>query len=157
MSAYGQPAPPMPPLRGLPPVPDGLPYHLLHVAGRPAGGGPSSGVLIMLGGLLYRRSRIVAIIPFVVWYAVTGADLSSSLTDAPRHSRTRRRPALAYLNLALGLADPAPRSLVNWLLHGLTPGWLASVARAHPLATAARLPRRCRRRPGRDAGASAAS
>jgi membrane protease YdiL (CAAX protease family) len=84
------------------------------------------GVLVMLGTLLVGVG-IAALIPFVFWYVVTGADLSSSLrtlldTDNPTPA------GLAYINVALALLIPTAIA-VNWLLHGLTPGWLASVAR----------------------------
>jgi uncharacterized protein len=119
--------PPPPPGRRLTPMPDGLRYHRLHLAGRLGGWRPVVGVLLMLGTLLVGIG-IVAILPFVFWYVATGADLQSSLktlldTENPTPA------GLAYINLALALLIPAAIA-VNWLLHGLTPGWLASVARA---------------------------
>jgi uncharacterized protein len=128
MSTYGWEQPAAPPLpRRRPPVPDGLPYHRLHVAGRPGFWRPVVGSLLMLG-TLFVLVGIAAIIPFTVWYVVTGADVQASLktlldTEHPTPA------GLAYINVALALLIPASIG-INWLLHGLTPGWLASVARA---------------------------
>jgi membrane protease YdiL (CAAX protease family) len=119
------PVPPVPPRR-LPPVPDGLPYHRLHVAGRPGSWRPVVGVLLMLGSL-FVVVGLVAVIPFTVWYVVTGADVQSSLgtlldTGNPTPA------GLAYINVALALLIPIAIAL-NWFLHGLAPGWLTSVAK----------------------------
>ncbi|MFZ2015144.1 MAG: type II CAAX endopeptidase family protein [Nocardioides sp.] len=125
MSAYGQPPPPMPPLRGLPPVPDGMPYHRLQVAGRHGFWRPLAGVLIMAAA--FAVIQFLAILPFALFYVVTGANLSASLTTLAdiKHPTP---VALAYLNVALALLIPSAIA-VTWFLHGLTPGWLASVAR----------------------------
>jgi len=71
-------------------------------------------------------SGLVALVPFLVWYAVTGADAQQSLTRlVDVHHPT---PAgLAYVNLALASLIPVAM-LMTKTLHGLAPRWLASVA-----------------------------
>jgi uncharacterized protein len=132
MSAYGGPAyppqlPPQPvPARRLPPVPDGLEYHRLHLAGRPGAWRPVVGVLLMTSALLVLLPT-VALFPFVFWYVATGADLHSSLTILT-DTKNPTPAGLAYINVALALLIPTAIA-VNWFLHGLAPGWLMSVAR----------------------------
>ena len=105
-------------------MPTGLPYHRLHEAGRPGWWRPVLGSFIMLFGLTV-FAGLIAIIPFVVWYAVTGADLKDSLTTLV--DLQNPTPAgLAYLNLALASMIPLTW-LVTRVLHGLLPRWLASV------------------------------
>jgi uncharacterized protein len=107
-----------------PVVPTGLPYHRLHDAGLRGWWRPVVGACIMLAGLLV-IAGVVALIPFVVWYAATGADVQSSVTTLVDLGDPT--PAgLAYLNLALASMIPLTW-LVNRTLHGLPPRWLASV------------------------------
>ena len=119
------PPPPPPPGRRLPPMPAGLPYHRLHVGGRRGFWRPIVGAMLMAAAFLVLG--FLALIPFMLWYAVTGANLSTSLTIVTdiKHPTP---VALAYLNLALALLIPSAIA-VTWFLHGITPGWLASVAR----------------------------
>jgi uncharacterized protein len=75
--------------------------------------------LVLFGGL-------VAAIPFLIWYGVTGADLQNSLTKLLDIQHPT--PAgLAYVNIALASLIPMAM-LTNKTLHGLAPRWLASVA-----------------------------
>jgi membrane protease YdiL (CAAX protease family) len=104
--------------------PPGLPYHRIHEAGLPGWWRPVVGTIVMLAGLLV-IGGLVAILPFVVWYAVTGADLTSSLNRLVDIKHPT--PAgLAYVNLALSSMIPMAWA-VNRAMHGLLPRWLASV------------------------------
>jgi len=114
------------PSRRPPPVPDGLEYHRLHLAGRTGSWRPLVGVVLMLGSL-FVVVGIVAVIPFAIWYVVTGADVQGSLT-ALLDVENPTPAGLAYINLALALLIPIAIA-VNWFLHGLAPGWLTSVAK----------------------------
>jgi membrane protease YdiL (CAAX protease family) len=107
-----------------PVVPPGLPYHRIHEAGLRGGWRPLVGVILAAVGLLVVGSLIV-LVPFLLWYAVTGADVQGSvnrLVDVEHPT-----PAgLAYINLTLSMMIP-----ISWFLertlHGLLPRWLASV------------------------------
>jgi uncharacterized protein len=105
-------------------VPEGLPYHRIHEAGLPGEWRPVVGVVAAALGLLVVGS-LIALIPFVVWYAATGAPLQDSLTRLTDVKHPT--PAvLAYINLTLSLMIPISWFL-NRTLHGLRPRWLASV------------------------------
>ena len=104
-----------------PPV--GLPYHRIQEAGRPGAWRPIVGVLLMfLGFALF--GALVASILFEIAYLATGhgnADIAR-LADLEHPT-----PAgLAFLNVALATFIPLAM-LGERLLHGLRPGWLASV------------------------------
>jgi uncharacterized protein len=104
--------------------PEGLPYHRIHEAGLPGEWRPVVGVVAAALGLLVVGS-LIALIPFVVWYAATGAPLQDSLTRLTDVKHPT--PAvLAYINLTLSLMIPISWFL-NRTLHGLRPRWLASV------------------------------
>jgi membrane protease YdiL (CAAX protease family) len=105
-------------------APTGLPYHRLHEAGLPGWWRPVIGLCIMVAGLTV-FGGLVAVIPFALWYAATGADLQPSLTTLL--DLKHPTPAgLAYLNVALALMIPLSW-LVTRVMHGLLPRWLASV------------------------------
>jgi uncharacterized protein len=105
-------------------APTGLPYHRLHEAGLPGWWRPVIGLCIMVAGLTV-FGGLVAVIPFGLWYAATGADLQPSLTTLL--DLKHPTPAgLAYLNVALALMIPLSW-LVTRVMHGLLPRWLASV------------------------------
>jgi membrane protease YdiL (CAAX protease family) len=105
-------------------APTGLPYHRLHEAGLPGWWRPVIGICIVLLGLTV-VGGLVAIVPFVVWYAVTGADLQDSLTTLV--DLQHPTPAgLTYLNVALASMIPLTW-VVTRVVHGLLPRWLASV------------------------------
>ncbi len=106
------------------PRPAGLPYHRIQEAGLPGWWRPVVGTLSMLIGLLV-IGGLVATVPFLVWYAVTGADISASLSRLVDVQHPT--PAgLAYINLALSSMIPLSWA-VNRSLHDLAPRWLASV------------------------------
>jgi len=102
----------------------GLPYHEVHLAGRAGWWRPVVGtfalVVVMLGLV-----PLLVQIPFALGYAVAGDDLTASmkrLVDLEHPT-----PAgLAYLNLVLAAAIPVTWA-VQRLVHGLRPGWLASI------------------------------
>lgn len=108
-----------------PSVPEeGLPYHLILRGGRPGWWRPVLGtlalVVIMLGLV-----PLLLQAPFALWYVVSGEPVHDSmqrLVDLENPTPL----GLAYLNLVLAAAIP-----VSWLVirtvHGLRPGWLASV------------------------------
>ena len=107
-----------------PPAAAGLPYHRIHEAGLPGWWRPVAGVICAIIGLFVVGS-LVAIVPFVAWYVATGADLSASVTRLV--DLTKPTPAgLAYLNLTLSTMIPMSW-LINRVMHGLLPRWLASV------------------------------
>lgn len=102
----------------------GLPYHLVQRGGRPGVWRPIVGVLALIVGF-----AVVVPVLVQVWFAlglaVTGHDVTAGVErmldlDDPTPL------GLAYLNVAL-----AGAILLTWLLsrvlHGLQPGWLASV------------------------------
>jgi uncharacterized protein len=104
-----------------PPV--GLPYHRIQEAGRPGVWRPLVGVLLMfLGFALF--GALVASIVFEIAYLATGhgnADIAA-LADLEHPTPE----GLAFLNVALATFIPLAM-LGERLLHGLRPGWLASV------------------------------
>lgn len=102
----------------------GLPYHLVQRGGRPGAWRPIVGVLALIVGFVVVVPVLVQI-PFALGLAVTGHDVTAGVErmldlDDPTPL------GLAYLNVAL-----AGAILLTWLLsrslHGLRPGWLASV------------------------------
>jgi membrane protease YdiL (CAAX protease family) len=105
-------------------LPEGLPYHRIHEAGLPGEWRPVAGVIAAALGLLVVGS-LIALIPFLVWYAATGADVQDSVTRLADFEHPT--PAgLAYINLTLSMMIPISW-LLNRTLHGLLPRWLASV------------------------------
>ncbi|HYF74836.1 MAG TPA: CPBP family intramembrane glutamate endopeptidase, partial [Nocardioides sp.] len=101
-----------------------LPYHLLHRGGRPGRWRPIVGVL-SLGVAFLVVIPVIVQVPFAVGFALAGRDVVDSIErlldlDDPTPL------GLAYLNVVLALAIPAAW-LITRALHGLRPGWLASV------------------------------
>jgi membrane protease YdiL (CAAX protease family) len=106
-------------------APEGLPYHRIQEAGLPGEWRPVVGVIGAALGLLGVGS-LVALVPFLIWDAVSGAHVSDSITRLV--DLNHPTPAgLAYLNLTLSTMIPISWFL-NRTLHGLRPRWLASVA-----------------------------
>jgi membrane protease YdiL (CAAX protease family) len=102
----------------------GLPYHLIHRGGRSGPWRPILGVLVLIVSFVVLVPVLVQV-PFAVGLAAAGRDVGDGLTrlldfDDPTPL------GLAYLNIALACAI-----LVTWLLnrvlHGIRPAWLASV------------------------------
>jgi uncharacterized protein len=105
-------------------LPEGLPYHRIHEAGLPGEWRPVVGVVGAALGLLVVGS-VIALIPFLVWYAATGAHVQDSITRLVDVKHPT--PAgLAYINLTLSMMIPISWFL-NRTLHGLLPRWLSSV------------------------------
>jgi membrane protease YdiL (CAAX protease family) len=103
----------------------GLPYHLVHRAGRPGAWRPVAGTVALVA-LMLVAVPLVWQIPFAVGFAVTGRPVIDGMQRLLDLSDPT--PAgLAYLNLVLATAIP-----VTWLiirvLHGIRPRWLASIA-----------------------------
>ncbi len=119
--AYGDPASPPPDSAA---GREGLAYHLVLRGGWPGKWRPLVGLLVLAVGMLLVLPLVV-MVPFVVWYAVTGQDVGeqmSTLVDLANPT-----PAgLAYLNLALAALIPLTWLIVR-LLHGLRPRWVSSV------------------------------
>ena len=102
----------------------GLPYHRLQEAGLPGWWRPVVGTVIVILGLV-AIGGTVTLIPFAIWYAVTGANVQDSLTTLT--DLQNPTPAgLAYLNVTLALMIPLTW-VVTRVVHGLMPRWLASV------------------------------
>lgn len=106
------------------PAARGLPYHLIHRGGRPGGWRPIVGT-VALGALFVLIAPVLVQVPFALGFALTGRPVVDGLEqlldlDDPTPL------GLAYLNISLALAIPASW-LVNQVLHGLRPRWLASV------------------------------
>ena len=108
-----------------PPAPPGLPYHLVQRGGRPGAWRPIVGVLLLGASFLVLVPFLVQI-PFVIGFALTGRDVADGLSELVDLENPTPL-ALAYLNIALACAIPVTW-LISRLLHGLRPGWLASVA-----------------------------
>lgn len=103
----------------------GLPYHLLLRGGWSGTWWRALiGVLVLAIGMMIVLPLIV-LVPFLVWYAVTGQDVGaqlSSLVDLADPTPA----SLAYLNLTLAGLIPLTWVIVR-LVHGLRPRWLSSV------------------------------
>ncbi|WP_395658395.1 lysostaphin resistance A-like protein [Nocardioides sp.] len=109
---------------GTPDRPPGFTYPEIQRGGRPGAWRPVVGVLALAASFLLIVPVLLQV-PFALGFAVAGRDVGDSMSrlvelDDPTPL------GLAYLNLALAAAIP-----VTWLLtrvlHGLRPGWLASV------------------------------
>lgn len=102
----------------------GLPYHLVQRGGRPGVWRPLVGVFALIACFVVVVPVLLQI-PFAIGLGVTGHDVTEGIErmvdlDDPTPL------GLAYLNVSIACAI-----LVTWLLakvlHGLQPGWLASV------------------------------
>jgi membrane protease YdiL (CAAX protease family) len=105
-------------------APQGLPYHRIHEAGLPGAWRAVVGVLAAVIGLLVVGS-LIALVPFLVWYAATGAHVADSVTRLVdvKHPTPS---GLAYINLTLSTMIPISW-FINRSMHGLLPRWLSSV------------------------------
>ena len=70
-------------------------------------------------------AQFVLLVGFVVWFLATGADVGDKV-DALSDTDHVTPSQLAYLNLSLAAAIPVALLLTR-VLHGLRPGWVASV------------------------------
>jgi membrane protease YdiL (CAAX protease family) len=104
--------------------PLGLPYHLVLLGGRPGWWRYVVGIAVGVLGLVIVAPTLV-LMPFVIWFLVDDQPLVDSLEKLVDTSDPTPL-GLAYLNISLAAAIP-----ITWLVvrvvHGLRPGWLASV------------------------------
>ena len=122
-----------PPATGGPAGPDGdgagrtgLPYHLLLRGGWDGAWWRGLIGIACLGIGMVLLLPLVMMVPFVIYYAATGAEIGSSVTGLV--DLTDPTPAsLAYLNLSLAGLIPLTWLIVRYL-HGLRPRWLSSIA-----------------------------
>jgi len=105
-------------------APEGLPYHLIQLSGRPGWWRQALGVLLMIAWLALFAALLVAI-PFAIWYAVHGDDVASSIS-ALADSNDPTPTSLAYIDLVLTTLIPVA-ILLSWVLHRVKPKWLLSV------------------------------
>jgi membrane protease YdiL (CAAX protease family) len=111
--------------RPLPEVPEsGLEYHLIHRLGRPGVWRPLVGVVLVVA-LGYALFPVLLSLPVLAWYAAHGgAWMTQFQDDVDLYPVT----PIGFAVLNVGLASwIAAAMLATWLLHGLKPGWLASV------------------------------
>jgi membrane protease YdiL (CAAX protease family) len=102
----------------------GLPYHLLLRAGRPGWWRYALGLVFVVVGV-FVVGPLVVLIPFVMWIVADGQPLvdgTTKLLDLGDPTPL----GLAYINLSLATAIPITWFVVR-VVHGLRPGWLASV------------------------------
>lgn len=103
---------------------EGLSYPLIHRGGRPGSWRPIAGVLVLLACFVVVAPVLVQV-PFAIGLALAGKDVGdqmSTLLDLDHPTPL----GLAYLNITLACAIPITWG-INRVLHGLRPGWLASV------------------------------
>lgn len=103
----------------------GLPYHLVQRGGRSGVWRPIVGVVALIAAFVVLVPLLLQV-PFAIGLALAGRDVVDGL-DQLLDFDDPTPLGLAYLNLSLACAIP-----VAWLLtralHGLRPGWLASIA-----------------------------
>lgn len=102
----------------------GLTYPEIQRGGLGGAWRPIVGV-VLLGICFLVAVPVLVQIPFAVGFAVAGRDVADSMTRLV-DLEDPTPLSLAYLNLALACAIPVTWLLTR-LLHGLRPGWLASV------------------------------
>ncbi|MBZ5737110.1 CPBP family intramembrane glutamic endopeptidase [Nocardioides mangrovi] len=102
----------------------GLPYHLIQRGGRPGSWRPLLGVGMLVAAFLVVVPVLLQV-PFAIGLAIAGRDVSSELTQLLDFDHPTPL-GLAYLNLTLACAIPTTW-LIARVVHGLRPGWLASV------------------------------
>ncbi len=101
-----------------------LPYHRIHRGGRPGVWRPIVGVL-SLGLAFLVVIPVIVQVPFAIGLALAGRDVVDGI-DRLLDLDDPTPLGLAYLNVVLALAIPAVW-LITRTLHGLRPGWVASV------------------------------
>ncbi|WP_457206002.1 CPBP family intramembrane glutamic endopeptidase [Nocardioides sp. P5_C9_2] len=102
-----------------------LGYHLIHRIGRRGAWRPILGVVLLTIGL-FALSPFLWQLPYVAWLLATGQPVGAGM-DRLLDLDDPTPVGLAYVNLVLATAIPITWLLTRWL-HGLRPGWLASVA-----------------------------
>jgi membrane protease YdiL (CAAX protease family) len=103
---------------------EGLSYPLVQRGGWPGAWRPIVGVLVLIACFVVIVPVLVQV-PFAIGFALAGKDVGDELTrllelDDPTPL------GLAYLNVSLACAIPVTWA-IGRVLHGLRPGWLASV------------------------------
>ena len=104
---------------------EGLPYHLVQRGGWTGVWRPVVGVVALVVSFVVVVPFLIQV-PFAVGLALAGRDVADGLNrlldfDDPTPL------GLAYLNISLACAIPLAWLLTR-VLHGLRPGWLASIA-----------------------------
>lgn len=108
-----------------PAAPGGLPFHLIQLAGRRGWWRQLLGIVLIIAWLAVFAAVLVAI-PFVIWYAVHGEDVTASI-NALADSSNPTPASLLYVDLVLASLIPVA-ILLSWVLHQIPPRWLLSVA-----------------------------
>jgi len=103
----------------------GLPYHLVQRGGWSGVWRPILGVLALIVSFVVVVPLLIQL-PFAVGLALAGRDVVDGLDDLLDFDNPTPL-GLAYLNISLACAIPVAWLLTR-VLHGLRPGWLASVA-----------------------------
>jgi len=122
---YGAATPAARPDTGDPQDRSGLAYHLLLRGGWEGAWWRGLIGIACLGVGMVLALPALMVVPFVVYYAATGADVGSSIT-ALFQLEDPSPASLAYLNLSLAGLIPLTWVLVRFL-HGLRPRWLSSI------------------------------
>ncbi|PUA80824.1 CPBP family intramembrane glutamic endopeptidase [Nocardioides currus] len=107
-------------------MPAPLEYHQVHRLGRPGVWRPIVGVVALVLGL-FALSPLLWQAAFAIWFALTGQPVGEGL-DRLLDVDSATPLTLTFVNLVLATAIPLS-ILINLALHGLSPGWLMSVAR----------------------------
>ncbi len=103
-----------------------LAYHRLHRLGRPGPWRPVVGVPMLVIGL-FVLAPVAWLGAVIAWLLITGQPVGAGLASVTDLGKVTPL-GLAYINVVLASAIPVT-ILINRLLHGLSPGWLISVAR----------------------------
>lgn len=106
--------------------PAGLAYYQVQRGGRSGWGRPLVG-LILIGLCVFFVSPAVVLVGFEIFFLLTGQDVDTLMARVSEVG-TVTPESLAFVLLSLAGAIPAAM-LLCWALHGLRPGWLASVER----------------------------
>ena len=101
-------------------------YHQLQRLGRPGPWRPLVGIVLLVLGV-FVLAPLAALVPVIAWLVATGEPVGAGIKSVTNLQDVTPL-GLAYVNLVLASAIPVT-ILINLALHGLTPGWLVSVAR----------------------------
>jgi CAAX protease family protein len=102
----------------------GLSYPLIQRGGRPGAWRPIVGVFALIACFAVVAPVLVQI-PFAIGFAIAGKDVGDEMARLI-HLDDPTPLGLAYLNISLACAIPVTWG-ISRVLHGLRPGWLASV------------------------------
>ncbi|MFB9314125.1 CPBP family intramembrane glutamic endopeptidase [Nocardioides plantarum] len=101
-----------------------LDYHRIHRAGRGGGWWSFLSIVVAVGGFLV--AQVVSTIGFAVYFAARGDDVQRSLTDLTE-ADTFAPIGMFFLLFSISLSIPV-MMLGSWLVSGVRPSFLASVA-----------------------------